>query len=109
MNEKELRIETGKRLKLAREHAGFSTAKAAAEALRLHRQNVVDQEAGRRGLSLPQLDYYARKYRVNYEWLGSGRGSMVEAESPINFWAKKLKRDDLDELIEIAKIKADKS
>ena len=109
MDDKESRIEIGRRLRSAREEAGFATATEAARTLRLHKQNVQDHEAGRRGITVAQLDFYAKKYNVNFEWLGTGRGPVREEASVIDFWTKRLEKDDLQELVEIAKLKAQRS
>lgn len=92
MGERE-RKEIGARLKLAREHAGHESAAAAARALKLHHQNVRDQEAGRRGMDPAQLAFYAKAYSVSIEWLTTGRGAMLEtAPEPdaeiIDIWSR---------------------
>lgn len=81
------RIEAGKRLKQAREYAGYETAADAARALKLHPQNVRDQEAGRRGIDGPQFTQYARDYGVNLEWLVSGQGEMTGADI-VDIWSR---------------------
>lgn len=59
----------GERLKWARKQAGYETAAEAADALGEHKQNVRDQEAGRRGVSPEMAAKYARRYGVSRDWL----------------------------------------
>lgn len=92
MGERE-RKDIGARLKLAREHAGYESAAAAARDLKLHHQNVRDQEAGRRGTDASQLAYYAQQYQVSLEWLTTGNGAMEEttpagAAEIIDIWSR---------------------
>lgn len=65
------------RLTAARKHAGFKTAKAAADALGVSYPTYAGHENGSSGFRAPTGEHYARRFRVNFEWLMSGRGPMV--------------------------------
>ena len=97
----------GKRLAEAREMAGFSTAVEAADATGIHVQSVRDQEAGRRGVDVEQLDLYARKYKVNFEWLATGRGEPRVEDNTIDYWKVRLNKDAYKEVVNFARFKAE--
>lgn len=64
----------GERLKIARIHAGFSTAQAAAESLGMKYPTYAAHENGSR--SVPRAyEKYARRYRVSLDWLLRGIGA----------------------------------
>lgn len=89
----EARKIVGERLRKARIHAGHESAADAARALKLHPQNVRDQEAGRRGLAPDQAAYYAKAYKVSLDWLIGGIGPMLETTPPdtaeiIDIWTR---------------------
>jgi phage repressor protein C with HTH and peptisase S24 domain len=62
-----------KRLKEARELAGYRTASEAAAKLRLKEQTYLAHENGSRGFT-KKAPFYSAKYSVNLEWLVTGRG-----------------------------------
>ncbi|UNJ22090.1 repressor protein C [Microcystis phage vB_MweS-yong2] len=63
------------RLKKAREAAGYATAAEAAKALNASYSTYSAHENGEKGLSR-SAERYARFFRVNLEWLLTGRGDM---------------------------------
>ena len=65
------------RLQAARRHAGFATAKDAAEALGISYPTYAGHENGQSGFRAPTVEIYARRFKVSYEWLMSGRGTML--------------------------------
>jgi hypothetical protein len=68
-------LDTPQRLTLAREKAGYRTASAAAEAMGIRTSTYINHENGTRGVSR-YADRYARFFRVNLDWLLTGRGDM---------------------------------
>lgn len=76
--------ELGTRLKQARQAAGIKTAAEAARKLRMHPQNVRDQEAGRRGLKPEAAATYAKAYGVSLEWLLTGKEKDTTNHLPKN-------------------------
>lgn len=69
--------ELAERLVAARSHAGFSTAQAAADALGVKYPTYAGHENGSSGFRAATGAVYARKFKVSFEWLMSGRGSML--------------------------------
>lgn len=67
-------IQIGKRLRLAREHAGFATATLAAESLGMKYPTYAGHENGNRGV-VRKAEQYARRYRVSLDWLLRGLGA----------------------------------
>lgn len=67
------------RLKQARIAAGYKTATAAAEAIGVNTPTYVHHENGTSGLSRAG-ERYARFFRINLEWLLTGRGDMKERQ-----------------------------
>lgn len=63
-----------KRLQWARERAGYDTPTEAARALGVKEPTYLGHENGFRGFK-STADRYARGFRVNLEWLLTGRGS----------------------------------
>ena len=61
------------RLKIARELAGYRTGVDAARALRVAEQTYLAHENGSRGFAR-KAAFYSTKFRVNLEWLVTGRG-----------------------------------
>lgn len=57
------------RLRDARIAAGFSSIAEAARRKNLHKQNLADQEAGRRGIGAEHAQQYGRAFNVRPEWL----------------------------------------
>jgi DNA-binding XRE family transcriptional regulator len=68
--------ELGDRLKRAREEAGFADAVSAAAALGANKFTYGQHENGTRGFKRDTATTYARRFRVNLEWLLTGRGPM---------------------------------
>jgi phage repressor protein C with HTH and peptisase S24 domain len=66
-------MDAHERLAEARRAAGYDTATDAAAALGVHAPTYLHHENGTRGFSRV-ADRYARFYRVNLEWLMTGRG-----------------------------------
>ncbi len=64
----------GDRLKRAREQAGFEEATEAARAHGWPVPTYLSHENGTRGVPLKKLTVYAAAFRVNVEWLITGRG-----------------------------------
>lgn len=64
------------RLALAREHAGYASASDAAEAFGWSYSTYAGHENGSRGFQR-SAEKYARAFRVNLEWLLTGRGNMT--------------------------------
>jgi hypothetical protein len=102
------RVEVGKRLAEARRAAGFETAADAAKAYRWHPQNVRDHEAGRRGVDPQQADDYARRYKIQVQWLLYGRGEMKANEDSITAIINSLDPETAREVLEFALFKAGK-
>jgi len=71
------------RLKAAREAAGFTSAKAAAEGLGVPLATYTQHENGTRGIPRDKAPLYARRFKVSEEWLlyGKGRGEMSAVPS----------------------------
>lgn len=65
----------GKRLRWAREQAGYGSIAEAARAKGFHKQNLGDHEADRRGISPDAAGAYAKAFRVHKGWLLFGDGS----------------------------------
>lgn len=64
------------RLKLAREKAGYETAKAAAEAMGVAVATYIQHENGSRGIPATRAERYGRFFRVAPEWLLYRRGEV---------------------------------
>ena len=67
--------EAFERLRDARSAAGYATATEAASAMGAHTITYTQHENGLRGFK-NYCEKYARFYRVNLEWLLTGRGEM---------------------------------
>lgn len=63
----------GDRLKQARERAGYSSAKGAAEAMGVPVPTYIQHENGARGFPAARAERYARFFRVAPEWLLYGK------------------------------------
>lgn len=83
MKEEDLKKAQGARLKAARLGAGYNTAKAAAEMLRVSENSYMQHENGTRGYSA-RATYYAQAFGTSPEWLLWGRPASrlkeIEAE-----------------------------
>src|SRR5690606_25924552 len=62
------------RLRKAREIAGYETAAAAARALNIKEPTYYGHENGSRGLRRDEAIRYSRFFRVDLDWLLTGRG-----------------------------------
>lgn len=71
--------EIGRRLAKARLDAGFKHAKDAAEAMGVPVSTYIGHENGQRGFRYPTAQQYARKFKVNIDWILTGIG---EQEAP---------------------------
>lgn len=69
-------IERGRRLKLAREQAGYEKAVEAVDELDLHYPTYQAHESGWRGFDRKTARKYAEMYQVNVDWLDEGLGPM---------------------------------
>lgn len=106
--------ELSERLTAARIHAKFDTAQAAADALGVKYPTYAGHENGSSGFRAPTGELYARRFKVSFEWLMNGRGSMVPEpvqsdaqEVPLLSWisAGAMMRDDVaDEALGIIKV-----
>ena len=72
MNEDENIMTIASRLKLAREKAGYETAKEFADKHGIPQPTYATQEKGTRGLSTDRIIDYAKKLDVEPEWLLTG-------------------------------------
>lgn len=66
--------EASERLRVARIHAGFETAKEAAEAMGVPVPTYLGHENGSRGFPAKKALIYARKFKVREQWLLYGVG-----------------------------------
>lgn len=62
------------RLKLAREEAGFGSAREAALAMGISYDTYIHHERGTRGITASSAESYARRFRVASEWILYGKG-----------------------------------
>lgn len=65
-------MEVGKRLRAAREAAGFRSAASAAEHYGWTASTYASHENGSRGMKLPEIEKYARAFRVDPSQLAFG-------------------------------------
>ena len=68
--------EQAKRLRLARS-AKYESATAAAAAMGVPEPTYMGHENGSRGFKLKSAERYARFFRVDLNWLLTGKGSMI--------------------------------
>jgi phage repressor protein C with HTH and peptisase S24 domain len=73
--------EMHERLIWARKEAGYETAREAAVALGVREPTYMGHENGFRGFK-SNAELYARKFKVNLEWLLTGRGSPNKGRTP---------------------------
>lgn len=66
------------RLLAARKHANFQSAREAADALGVPYPTYAGHENGSSGFRAKSGELYARRFKVRFEWLMSGRGPMVD-------------------------------
>jgi hypothetical protein len=66
------------RLQIAREHAGFKSAREAATALGVPYGTYSGHENGSSGFRADKGELYARRFKVRFEWLMRGSGPMVD-------------------------------
>lgn len=66
----------GDRLRKARQEAGFAGAKEAAAWLGVNANTYGQHDNGTRGFGRDKAEMYARRFRVNIEWLLTGKGPM---------------------------------
>jgi hypothetical protein len=69
--------ELSERLVKAREHAGFANAAEAAEALGVAYSTYAGHENGSSGFKYKTGELYARRFKVDFTWLMTGKGSMI--------------------------------
>jgi len=75
-------MEPGDRLRLARERAGYASAKAAAEAMGVPYPTYSQHEGKLRGIPAGRAERYGKFFRVSPEWLLYGRGDLDEMPPP---------------------------
>lgn len=98
--------EMSKRLRFAREIAGFSQAQVA-EALGIHRPSVSEIEAGRRRVSAEELVALARLFGVSLEWLvGEDQPDPDRSGVRVELAARELSKLDPDDLERLFRILA---
>lgn len=71
-------MEMNERLIAAREQAGFKNAADAARSLNVNYQTYAGHENGNSGFRGKSGMLYARKFKVRFEWLMTGKGPMVD-------------------------------
>lgn len=71
------------RLVAARRHAKFGSAADAAKALGVNYATYAGHENGSSGFKAKTGELYARRFKVSFEWLMSGRGSMLATTSDV--------------------------
>lgn len=78
-------VEMHERLRLARERAGYDSARAGAAAMGVSGDTYTQHENGTRGFT-SRAERYARFFRVTPEWLlyGRGEGGVQAAPVPVN-------------------------
>jgi len=69
--------ELSDRLMKARIYAGFLTVQEAVDALGVKYPTYAGHENGASGFKAPTGEVYAKKFKVNFDWLMTGRGPMV--------------------------------
>lgn len=67
----------GQRLTKAREHAQFDSAAEAAAALGVAYSTYAGHENDSSGFRAKSGELYARRFRVNFDWLMTGKGQML--------------------------------
>lgn len=88
----------GERLKHARIAAGFSSARAASNALEVPYETYSQHENGTRGYRADSAEKYARRYRVSAEYLLYGRGTGPSDELPSTVELESMLFDVLQEI-----------
>jgi transcriptional regulator with XRE-family HTH domain len=85
------------RLRAARDAAGYKTAAEAARAFGWNVNTTSSNENGNRTYSRTAAERYATAYRVNLEWLLTGKGEMKgrdpEGAEIIDIWKRIPERD----------------
>lgn len=99
MTKAQVKIDQGKRLRTARERAGFETATEAAAALgHASPDTYIQHENGTRGYK-GRVEEYARKFKVSPEWLlwgrspGEGFARIQEAYEKVSATDRRLAED----------------
>lgn len=93
----------GKRLRDARELAGLSQGQAA-KLLDMHRPTISEIEAGRRKVSADELSRFASLYRIDIQWIVTGKDQTDSEDVRIQVAARQLKdmkSEDLDKLMQL--------
>ena len=99
----DVKLEIGRRLRLARENAGLTQGHVA-EQLGLHRPAVSEMEAGRRRVSAEELRELCSLYDVSPQWVLENRPEAPSAA--VELAARKLanlKPEDLDAVMTLIK------
>lgn len=97
------------RLRAAREHAGFATAKEAAESMGVPVTTYAGHENGSRGIPAKRAVQYARKFKTTEEWILYGKGHNNGSAEVLDLWAN-TPLDRREEVIQILRLIArDKS
>lgn len=71
-------MELHERLTLAREQAGYKSAREAADALGVPYGTYAGHENGASGFRADKGELYARRFKVRFEWLMRGTGPMAD-------------------------------
>jgi len=72
--------------------------------MNMHRPTISEIEAGRRKVKAEELRDFASHYGVDFEWLLGGNTSEATANAAVSLAARelaKLKKDDLDRIIQL--------
>src|SRR5258706_16478996 len=94
------------RLREAREASGLSQAQVAKK-LDLHRPTVTEIEAGRRKVSVQELEQFANVYGVTVEWIVTGPKSESASDAKMLMAARELSKmseGDLDRLMKMLRM-----
>lgn len=94
-----------KRLKWAREQAGFAKPVDAARALGVNKATYYGHENGTRGLTRTAAARYARRFHVTLDWLLDGRGEprpgYNESEAALIAAFRKLPPNEADAYLQL--------
>lgn len=95
--------ELSERLRFAREQAGLSQAQVA-KMMNMHRPTISEIEAGRRRVTVEEMNEFARIYDASISWLsGSDKGDGI-GDDRVRLAARelaKLKPEDLNRIMRL--------
>lgn len=106
-------MSVSERLREARELAGLSQGQVAKK-LGMHRPTISEIEAGRRKVTVQEIEEFATLYGASVEWLVSGTASESTTDAKLLLAARELSKmrpADIDRLMRTLQIlrKSDKS